>query len=362
MTKSTSYRETFRRHRKLLCLPMILGIFIAAWSVLGSAKSYQSTVSLWVDTPASMDSSLGNVNPAIVPPAQQEQNVVTELLSTRSFVLSVGHDSALAGYLASHRSSGFSPSALFSSLGGAGSVDNRIIAALDPTQVTTTVAGPQVLQLSWKGPTPAVAASTLGALVTQLQQDSARFSQAHSQGAIAYYKAQVQAASQALTAARSQVGAYINQHPGAAAGDPNLTALQAAEGVASTQLTQANSNYTTAASTSKDSGIAASAVQVIDPPNVPTGPTSGKKKALIAILGGLFGGALISFLGVVALTRRKSSSLEDEDERRLRNEAPVAGPSPVFANGHRAAQSAVGTPRGLITGRRLAESPHRGEP
>jgi uncharacterized protein involved in exopolysaccharide biosynthesis len=43
-------------------------------------------------------------------------------------------------------------------------------------------------------------------------------------------------------------------------------------------------------------------IQVLDSPTAPTGPVTGKKKDLMAIIGGLFAGILISFLGVVALT------------------------------------------------------------
>ena len=43
-------------------------------------------------------------------------------------------------------------------------------------------------------------------------------------------------------------------------------------------------------------------IQLLDAPTAPAGPVTGKKKDLLAIVGGLFAGILISFLGVVALT------------------------------------------------------------
>jgi len=308
VTKSASYRETFRRHRLLLSLPMVLGMLIAGFLAVTGGKSYMSTASLWVDTPAATDSSLGNLNPALTPPSQQEQSVITELLATRQFVLDVGHHSLLGPYLASHSSKGFSVTSLFGA--GAGSLDSQIIAALSGGQLTTTMPGPQVLQVSYTGPTPAVARSTLATLVNELPHESSQLSQQHNQAALAYDKAQVQAAAQALQAARNQAVAYHQQHPKAAPTDPNLTALATAEAAAGTQLAQANAALNAVASSAKGGG--ATTVQVIDAASNPPGPTTGKKKELEGILGGLAAGALISLLGTIALTRGKTDPWEDE--------------------------------------------------
>src|SRR6476646_11079167 len=181
--KSASYRETFRQHRKLLSLPIVLAVVIAAWSMFGAQKSYMSTVSLWVDNAAPADSSLGNANPAVTPPSQQEQQVVTELLATPSFALAVGHHSQLASYLAANPSGGMTPAALLKQLSGPGSLDDRIITALGPKAVLTNTPGPQVLQVSFTGPTPAVAQGTLTALVAELRKASEQYSQQHNQGA-----------------------------------------------------------------------------------------------------------------------------------------------------------------------------------
>jgi hypothetical protein len=306
--KSTSYRQTFRQHRLLLTAPIVAAVLIAAVLMLGSPKSYESTASLWVDTPATTDSSLGNLNVAITPPSTQEQDVFTELLATPNFALTVGHHSLLGPYLAGHSSGG-----LLSGLlgGGGGSLDSQIRSALGPKQITSTVPGPQVLQISFSGPTPAVAQSTLNALVSELQGDSELFSQQHNQSALNYYKAQVQTATQAILQARNQADAYRNQHPNATtASDPNLAALSTAETAAGSQLTQANAGLGAAASAVKD-GATVTQVHVIDAAG-PAVATSGKKKALEGIVAGLLAGALISFLGTIALTRRESDPWEDE--------------------------------------------------
>jgi uncharacterized protein involved in exopolysaccharide biosynthesis len=208
--KSTSYRETFRQHRLVLSLPILLAVVIAAWFVLGAAKSYESTASLWVDNSAPAASSVGNANPALTPPSTIEEDVLTELIATKSFVLAVGHDSLLAPYLASHASSGFSPTALF---GGPGSLNKRILGAFGPKQLTTAVPGPQVLQINYSGPTPAVAQSTLNEIVRELLQQTNSFGQAHNQSALTYYRIQIDQATQALNNARAQLDAYRTEHP-----------------------------------------------------------------------------------------------------------------------------------------------------
>lgn len=320
MKKSASYRETFRQHRKLLSVPIVLAVVIAAWSAFGAEKSYMSTLTLWVDNAAPAGSSLGNLNPAVTPPSQQEQQVVTELLAAPSFALSVGHHSLLASYLAAHPSGGMTPTALLNQ--GSASLNDRIISALGPTTVLTTAPGPQVLQISFTGPTPAVAQSTLTALVTELRSASNTYSEQHNQSALVYYRAQVQAAQQSLKAARNQANQYLKQNPRAPTSDPNLSALTTAEGAASTQLTQANASLSGAASALKGSA-SGNDVQVITPASEPSGPVSGKKKQIMVVFAGLFAGLLIAFLGTIALTRKTDPDpWEDELAQSL-----VSGPS-----------------------------------
>ncbi len=308
-TTKPSYRQTFRRHRRLLSLPIAVTVVIAAWFALGSPKSYQSTASLWVDNPASVGSSLGNANPALLPPSQQEQSVLHELLSTQSFVLKVAHESGLYRYLATHGPSGFSPTSLLS--GGGGPVKAKVLASFGPKQVASAVPGPQVLAISYRGPTPGLTQRTLGALVQELQKESDALSQKRSQTVVAYDRAQVVAASTTLTAARARVKAYLSQNPRASGSDASLSALQTAAGAASSQLTAATQRLNQAQSAVGDSGSSGSTLSVIDDPSSAQ-PTSGKKKELMIILGGLFAGLLISFLGAVALTPGKKDAWDPE--------------------------------------------------
>ena len=327
MKKSAQLRLTFRRHRLLLTLPVVFAVILAAWTSFGQAKSYESTASLWVDKPASAESSLGNLNPAELPPAQQEQQVLLELLTTRSFMTTVADRSGLKQHLITESSDGFGPSALLSKLTGPKSVQDQIVSALGPKHLTSTVPGPQVLQISYTGGSPAVARSTLQAIVSGLEEASESLGQRHNEVAVGYYRSQVEAASKTLSSLRDQIAAYTRSHRGRGAGDPNLAALQTAAGAANSQLNEANGRLTQA-SGEADAGSDGSAVHVLDAPTVPLGPTSGMKRRVMAILGGLFAGLVVSFLAVVVLTPTRRDPWEDEppasaDRRR-----------PAVAGGH----------------------------
>jgi uncharacterized protein involved in exopolysaccharide biosynthesis len=302
------YIETFSRHRALLCTPIVLAVIISAWFVLGAPKSYQSTASLWLDNPPPAQTSVADTNPAILPPANQEQNVLTELLATREFRLAVGHRGPLAQYLATHGVEGWGPSALLARLKGTASVDDRIFSALGHG-VTTSVAGPQVLQVSLQGPTPAVAAGTLSALLAEFGQARSSTRRTRAQATTAYYQGQVDAAQKAFDGAQQALISYRGAHPGATGSqDPSLRALVAAEKAAAQHLTAARNGFDQASIDAASPLSSAAAFRVIDAPREPSAPTGGKKKALMALVAGLFVGAIVSLLGTIGLT-----SLEGRD-------------------------------------------------
>jgi uncharacterized protein involved in exopolysaccharide biosynthesis len=313
--KSSAYRETFRRHRVLLSLPIVIATLIGAYMVISAPKAYMSTVSLWVDNPASSSSSIQDNNPSLTPPSQQEQSVLSELLSTDTFDQHVASQSQLGSYLASNSSGGGLP---LIGGGGGGSTADRIAAALSAKNVVTAVPGPQILQISFTGPTPAVAQSTLKAIVSVLQKETARYLAQHNQAALGFNESQVATAKEAVTTARSAESAYLAQHPGANQGDPAMAALISNVASATSQLAQANTALT--ASKSASSGAAGSAT-VIDTPDLPSSATAGKKKEVEGVLGGLVAGIFISLLGTIALTRGKSDPWEEE----LAERAPSEG-------------------------------------
>src|SRR5947209_7394569 len=166
-----TYKQTFRRHRRLLILPMFIGAIVAGYFAFAAKPEYQATASLWVDTAAPNPSSVGGQTQ--IEPAASEQNVLTELLATKSFAVEVAKHSLLGAYLASK-----------------GPLGDEAVKALEQQQVGSVIAGPQVLVMSYHGPTAAVATTTMAAIVKYLQQDSNGLTGQHSQAAISYYTAQ----------------------------------------------------------------------------------------------------------------------------------------------------------------------------
>jgi uncharacterized protein involved in exopolysaccharide biosynthesis len=309
----TSYRETFRRHRKLFCIPVVLGTLAAAFFLFGMAKTYKSTASLWIDTTPPAQSSLAsNSGPYVQPPATAEQGILNELLTTGSFTSLVVQHSSLG-----------------KSLGG-GDVSTKAAAALGAGQITSTVTGNQVLQITYSASSPDMAKSVLAAVVAELRDYTGRLTAQHDHAALAYDTQQVKIAEAAVATARTNVTNYQAHHPGASQTDPNYVSLVAAENNAVTQLAQANTALGQVTGTGND----AWSIQVIDPPRQATSATPRKSKMAEVILGGALGGALVSFLAVVALTPARKEVWEDE--------LPTGGP---FGPNVPPGDSGAGSPR-----------------
>jgi uncharacterized protein involved in exopolysaccharide biosynthesis len=294
-TQKPSYKATFRKHRVLLSLPMVLAALAAGYLGFASSKTFMSSASLWVDTAPPAPSSIGSNSQAMSQtPSSAEQGLLNELLSTRTFTMGVLDNSLLGKYLSS-----------------TGPVTaTRAAAAVSTTQVTTTTAGPQVLQISFTGPSAEVATSALKALVKELEEQSSALSAEHNAAALAYAKAQLAAASRSLQSARQQVSAYLAANPHAnIQTDPNLTALVASENAANTQYSTANTTLSESSGTRDAGGWL---VQVVDPASVGMSQAPGKKKLIELIFGGLLGGGLISYLATMALTPGRKETWEDE--------------------------------------------------
>src|SRR3954454_20780024 len=101
------YRQTFRRHRLLFLLPVILGAVLGLTFSLGTPKLYRSSATLFAES-AGSEAQTGFAPP----PAAQEQSMLTELLSVRNFVHNIARESPLQTYLEAHKSTGWTPTAL----------------------------------------------------------------------------------------------------------------------------------------------------------------------------------------------------------------------------------------------------------
>jgi hypothetical protein len=294
--KPTPYRATFRRHRLLLSLPLVLGILGAAVIVATHKTDYTSTANLWVDTAPPNASSVGPGAGALpTTPAAAEQSLLGELITTNQFAVAVADGSLLR-----HE------------LGDQAEINLKAASYVTPAQVGSLVGGPQVLALSYTSSSPGIARSVLQAIINELIRQSTGLSAIHVQAAITYYKSLITEQSGVLASATANVNAFLATHPNATAqSNPNLSALVSAENAADQQLSQTKSSLSQAQGASgTTSGWM---VDVIDTPSVAEADTFGKKKMVEVVLGGLFAGGLISFLGVLMLLpKREKERWEDE--------------------------------------------------
>jgi uncharacterized protein involved in exopolysaccharide biosynthesis len=305
----TPYRRTFQQHRRLLIMPVVLAVALALWTVGGSPKAYESSTSLWVDYPPPGPSSLTVTDPSMRTPSDQHKLIFDELLRTRDFLIAAGRRGPLERYLQGNPSQGWGPLALLSGVRGGGPLDASVIAALGPKHVTSEVAGPQLLQITYRAGDPRVAAETLRALVNQYDVQLTKIGAERIRSTLSYHQARVDAASTAVAEARDRVDRYAESKPGATSTtDPHMRAVVRAQRTAGSELSRATAGLNRASSDveegsqSKETGV-----RVVDAPRVAAGPLSGNKLLLMAMFGGLFAGGLVSLLGLIALTPSRPS-------------------------------------------------------
>jgi hypothetical protein len=292
------YRATARRHRVLFALIILLCALFGMSSALGSPKLYRSNATLSfrsLDTGASQFGA--------TPPAAQNQEMLNELLLTRSFPQAVASKSGLGAYLKSHTSMGSGPVTLLKRvLKGQPTYDERVTTALGPKRVTSLPAGSDLLAVSFEAPTPALAQSTLRVLILRFLHERNRLQgNALTAGIAQFTKARSQ-----LKTAQSDLNTYARLHPGAATnGDPELKALVNAQLQATRQL-RATASVVNAAFAAVNGGTGLpTTAGIFDKPNLPVGPTTGKKRVGELTIVGAFVGALISF-GLIALMSRSA--------------------------------------------------------
>jgi hypothetical protein len=227
----------------------------------------------------------------------REQTTLTQLLTLQSFREKVAERSPWPAYLKSHSVEGWGPAAIVASLrGGGGSLDARINGALDPKRVTSAVpAGPNVLQITYDAPSPALAKETLQALVAEYRAERV----ALPADLLTVYAQQLQHASAAAIAADEKLARYRRRHPGRG-GSRTVKKLESAKQVATYQAAQARKALQAASGAASEPDPT---VRVIDEATLPAVPTTGRKRLFKGVLAGLFAGLLVSGLGVVALTK-----------------------------------------------------------
>jgi len=325
-TSSTTptYGETFRSHRILFLIPVVLAAIVAGWSGLSAPKMYRSAATLWSDAPGSTTSVFG-----ALPPAGQDQQLLNELLTTRYFEDTVAKKSPLAAYLKTHPSESTGISGLLAKLRQTPSLDDRIATALGTKRVISDAKGPHVLELDYEAPTPTLAVQTLRAIIDEFRRQRG----ALREDALSASQKQVSSASDTLASARTKLTLYLDQHPATTRNDPQLRALAQSERQAVGALSVATDNMNQATLAVSNGSSGETILRVIDPPGTPVAPTAGKKKLVEVVVAGIFAGGVLSCLGVVALTRRKRRIAEGE----LLVAAPSANGGPPHPDANPAA-------------------------
>jgi len=298
------YLETYRRHRVLFLLPLVLGAAVAVWINLAAPKLYRSSTSLWSETAGGASTAIG-----APPPAAQDQSMLNELLTTRYFRNTLALKSPLASYLEQHPGEGWGPSALIAKLKAAPTEDARIEAALSAKRVTSIVEGPHVLKINFDATSPTVAVTTLKELVAEFSKQRNLLRR----DALTTAQDAVASASKTLSDVRTNLSAYRRDHPISTSTDPQLKALGLAERNAVTQLGNATEVLNQATTAVLNGPSVQTTLRVVDPPQLPTGPSTGKKRLVKAMMAGLFGGGLISILGILALAKAGRGRREDDE-------------------------------------------------
>lgn len=212
------YLETLFRHRLLLSVPAALVLAGSVIWVAMQPPAYQATVRLWVDKQQLVANP--NDNPYLTP-AQEQQAVLAELLSTRYFCLKVGHRSLLAKTLGDGTASRPSlPQRLLAKAGLGSATSGLSGTALDDALYTTVntgslvlPAGPQIVTVQFTSNNPVLAAAVAQAIADQFMDESLAGQRLQSRAAVDFYGGQVKQAQAALSAADSAVDQYLAAHP-----------------------------------------------------------------------------------------------------------------------------------------------------
>ena len=308
---NTSYFQTFDRHRLLFSLPVMILSVLALWVVVSTPKEYKAGASLFIDNPVTQPSSFDDPNETDTPPAAQAQQLLTELLATKSFQMEVGRKGPLTKYLEAHSTEGWGPSGLLRKLRGSGSAEDRTAKALDANHVLTTLPGKQILGLEYHGPTPEVTVGTVNALVEALNDERINVDISRQQQAVTHFKLQADTARNAI----AQMNARLNEgnlSPGEAQG------ITQARNSAETRLRRGIRGYNQAALNLAVAKEAGPLYQVRDEPSLPAPAVSGMKKSVFGVVAGIFVGLLISILAIVFLTSSEDKDSGDGEREELR--------------------------------------------
>ncbi len=315
--KLRAYRETFRRHRVLLIMPIVIAAAVAGWFTFSPPPAYQSSAHLWVDNGGSIPSSLaaaitsaagatsasesaqfatgGSAQvsatgaAAEAGPAALEAEVVSELLLAPAF------DTAV------ERGTRLEPGAFRSE-----EVPFR------PYDVSAVALGPQVLKLSYTGASPNTARVVLESLIRELGVAGTAFGESIGKTVSAYYRHDLIAANSIVAGNRGSLATYSHAHPKAnSQNDGTFRTLASQLQLAQSQLASVQAESQQADAEARHNGGSAT-LATLDPPSLPRSAVAGLGTKLMGIVGGALAGAIVSLLALLASTPRPPTRWDDD--------------------------------------------------
>ncbi len=293
------YAETLLRNKTAVTAPLLVCLAVSLALVLVLTKpSYQSTTSLWTDAALPNTSTIVAGANGTSPSANYQQ-VLNELLSTDTFLVSVAKRTPLAPEVTDPASP-----------------EGRAALAGLAKAFSATTPGPQILAVTAKQPTPELAVAVARAVGNELiAQVRARLVQ-RDQALLSLDRRLLADDQKAVNAAQQSLAAYVLLHPARVASQPDTATnqLTATLAAAQTQLASAQNQYDQDVATASQANDA-SVLSVFDAPSPPVA-TGRMKKLVFAAAGGLLAGLLLS-TGVLYLL-----SLADP---LVRSEADVKG-------------------------------------
>ncbi len=299
-----SYVQTFNRHRLLFSLPVVILTVLALWVVASTPKEYKAGASLYIDNPVTQESSFFDPNPSEVTPAAQAQQLLTELLATKSFQLKVGRKGPLTEYLETHPSQGWGPAGLLRKLRGSGSAagPDREGARREARRDD----GPR--RTDSRDRVPRAHAGGHGGHGERARGDIERGAEQHRHRAPAAGNDALQESGRHVQSPDRHDDARLN---GGSVSSAEAQVLTQARNAAETRLRRGIRGYNQAALNLAAAKVAGPHYEVRDKPTLPAPAVGGMKKSVFGVVAGIFVGLLISFLAIVLITSSEDKESDD---------------------------------------------------
>lgn len=204
----------FRRPLRLLMLIVLLPVVSLALAYFIVPRTYQSTAILWALSPYEIvgTTNVGTVTPTTA--AQSQAAVLSELLHTRSFALTVAHETGVAATLNLDQSVRSDPYRL----------DDALFDEISH-YVAVDALGSDLFEISYANRDPEVARRVVESVVFNYSLQSTGLIAAVDQSLLRNYQKPLAIAQQNANAAVAAESAYLLTHPKLTQ-NPNLTPSQ----------------------------------------------------------------------------------------------------------------------------------------